>query len=99
VNANAVTLTGTLLAVEPLRHTPAGLPLVGFKLAHESEQSEAGMMRKVMCEIDGVAIGESAAAVATHKPGEIVNVSGFLARKDRTNPKLILHITHIEKDH
>ena len=98
MNANAVTLTGTFVAIEPLRHTPAGLPLVSFKLAHASEQTEAGLPRKVTCEIDGIAIGEPAATVSVHKPGDIVNVNGFLARKDRMNPKLILHIIHIEKD-
>lgn len=98
-NRNAVTLAGTLIAVDNLRYTPAGLPLASFKLAHESVQNEAGVQRKVECEIDGIAIGDLAPAIAAEKSGNRVILHGFLARKDRMNPKLILHLTHIEKDH
>jgi len=47
VNANALSLQGTIAGIEPLRHTPAGLPLLEFKLAHRSMQVEAGFKRQV----------------------------------------------------
>ena len=56
---NAVTLAGTLAQVEPLRHTPAGLPLLQFRLAHKSVQSEAGFKRQVECEVSCVVLGEA----------------------------------------
>jgi len=39
--ANRLTLSGTIAALDALRHTPAGIALVEFVLAHDSQQAEA----------------------------------------------------------
>ena len=58
VGANEVTLTGELTAVEPLRYTPAGVPLVGLQApaplaADRGRGQTAGGMRADRCR-DGV---------------------------------------------
>ena len=93
MEANEIALSGELTAVEPLRYTPAGIPVLDFKLAHRSQQREAGVKRQVECEMGGVAMAEVAMAMARWKPGQPVRVSGFLNRKNRMSAQLILHAT------
>lgn len=90
---NAVALNGELAAIEPLRHTPAGIPLLNFKLSHKSLQVEAGYKRQVECEMNGVAMGEVALEMARLAAGQEVQLSGFLNRKNRMSAQLILHVT------
>jgi primosomal replication protein N len=96
VDANAVTLAGKLAAVEPLRHTPAGLPLLQFKLVHKSVQIEAGFKRQVECEVNCVVLGEPASQLSRKKEGADVSVTGFLNRKNRMSAQLVLHATQID---
>jgi len=93
VDANEVALSGEIVAVEPLRYTPAGIPLLNFRLAHRSRQTEAGLKRQVECELGGVAMAEVAVAMSRLKPGQNVRVTGFLNRKNRMSQQLILHAT------
>lgn len=99
--ANAVTLAGEITTLEPLRHTPAGLPLANFKLTHHSVQLEAGIQRQTELEVGAVAIGEIAAVVAKYPVGSRVTVNGFLAAKRRMGTQLgtqlVLHVTHIQQ--
>ena len=98
MSVNAVQITGTIVELAPLRHTPAGLPLLALKLLHQSTQHEAGMARRVECEVSALAIGEAATRMTTQKikAGDKVNASGFLNRKNRMSAQLILHIDQIE---
>jgi primosomal replication protein N len=93
VDANAVTLEGTVAHVEPLRHTPAGLPLLQFRLAHKSVQIEAGYKRQVECEVNCVALGEAATQLSRTTAGTPISVTGFLNRKNRMSAQLVLHAT------
>lgn len=90
---NAVALSGELAEIEPLRHTPAGIPLLRFKLAHRSQQIEAGYKRQVECEVSGVAVGETAMSMSRMQAGQAVIVEGFLNRKNRMSAQIILHVT------
>ena len=96
MSRNAVEMTGRLVEVEPLRHTPAGMPLVHFTLAHASTQIEAGHERTVECEVKGVALGEPATGMARLKAGDEIAVHGFLNRKNRMSAQLVLHATRTE---
>jgi len=96
VDANAVVLTGRIVELAPLRHTPAGLPLLTFKLAHQSMQHEAGMARKAECEVSGMAIGEAATRMIRFKTGDTIKAAGFLNRKSRMSTQLILHVNQTE---
>ena len=94
--ANEVALSGELAAMEALRYTPAGIPLLGFKLLHRSQQTEAGLKRQVECEMNGVAMAEVAVAMSRMKPGQAVRVKGFLNRKNRMSAQLMFHATEAQ---
>ena len=91
MEANAVSLRGTIAELEPLRHTPAGLPLIQFRVAHRSMQVEAGYKRQVECDVNCVAMGEAAMRLSRANAGVEVEVSGFLNRKNRMSAQLVLH--------
>jgi primosomal replication protein N len=97
VETNAVALSGEIAAIEPLRHTPAGIPLVNFTLLHRSRQIEGGYKREVDCEIAGVAVGEIAVGLARMRQGHQVSVEGFLNRKNRMSAQLVLHVTRAQE--
>ena len=96
MDVNAVSLTGQLAGIEPLRHTPAGLPLLNFKLAHRSLQVEGGYKRQVECEVNCIALGDAATQLSRVKAGADVKVTGFLNRKNRMSAQLVLHATLTE---
>ncbi len=79
-----------------LRYTPAGVPVVEFKLDHESEQGEAGGRRKVRAEIPAVAFEAQARLLAAARPGARVKLKGFLGAKSKRSKKLVLHTTEME---
>jgi primosomal replication protein N len=79
-----------------LRYTPAGLAAVEFKLAHESEQAEAGTKRKVQAEIGAIAFEAQAKLVAGRPLGSELRLQGFLSAKSKRSKKLMLHVTNIE---
>ena len=90
---NEIALSGELTAIEALRYTPAGIPLLGFRLLHRSQQIEAGFRRQVECELNGVAMAEVAVSMSRLTPGQAVRIKGFLSRKSRVSAQLILHAT------
>ncbi len=96
MNRNTVGLTATLAALEPLRHTPAGLPVIEFTLRHASGQTEAGHQRTVEFEMTAKAAGDLATRIAEQQTGCQVAVQGFLNRKHRLSRQLVLHVTNIE---
>ncbi len=94
--ANRVEISGKLVALGALRHTPAGIPVVEFRLSHESERAEAGTMRKVNAEIDAIAFEALARLVAGATLNGALRVEGFIAAKSRNSRKPVLHATRIE---
>ena len=79
-----------------MRYTPSGVPVVEFKLDHDSEQDEAGGRRKVKAEIPAVAFEAQARLIAGAKPGAELKLEGFLGAKGKRSKKLVLHVTNIE---
>ncbi|MGQ0442377.1 MAG: primosomal replication protein N [Methylophilaceae bacterium] len=90
---NKVVLSGQVIHCEPLRYTPAGLPLLSFLIHHVSENSEAGLKRKVECEIRAIAMGELAKSHI--QTGANINVTGFLAKRSAKSTQLVLHIQEL----
>jgi primosomal replication protein N len=94
---NAVALTGEVAAIDALRHTPAGVPIVGFTVRHQSAQPEAGQARRTGFEILVMAVGEAARAAARLQVGEHIGIEGFLAARARkgvqVGRELVLHVT------
>ena len=93
---NQVELSGRLLEAGTLRHTPAGVAALQFKLAHESEQEEAGVKRRVQAEIGAVAFEAQARLIAARPLGSGLRIKGFLAAKSARAKKLVLHVTNVE---
>ena len=91
---NKLALSGTVVGLEPIRYTPAGLALLSFVLQHASEQVEAGLKRKVECEVNAVAIGDIAKQHITL--GAQLKVQGFLAKRSAKSTQLIMHVNNIE---
>ena len=79
-----------------LRYTPAGLPALEFRIAHESEQDEAGGRRKVQAEIGAIAFDAHARLMAGARLGAQAKFQGFLAAKSKRSKRLVLHVTNIE---
>jgi primosomal replication protein N len=69
---------------------------VEFKLAHESDQNEAGGRRKVQAEIGAIAFESQAKLIAGRPLGSEVRLHGFLSAKSKRSKKLMLHVTNIE---
>jgi primosomal replication protein N len=93
---NRLTLAGTLVARDALRYTPAGVPIVSFRVAHASQQREAGAERQVEMEMACVAVEGLARLVAAAPLGGGVVTSGFVARKGKSSRQLVLHVTELE---
>ncbi|MDB5807328.1 MAG: restart primosome assembly protein PriB [Betaproteobacteria bacterium] len=93
---NRVELTGVVSALETLRYTPAGIPIVELKLDHESPQEEAGKTRTVKCEVAAVAAGQVAQRMVQAQLGARIKVTGFLAHRGKSKVHLVLHINEFE---
>ena len=84
------------MALGRLRHTPAGIPVTEFRIRHESEQREAGAMRKVAAEIEAVAFDVQARLVAAAALDSRMRAQGFLCAKSARSKKAVFHVTNIE---
>jgi primosomal replication protein N len=76
-----------------VRHTPAGIPAIECTLDHRSQQDEAGIARRVECEMHALAFGEVALALGRCAIGSALRCEGFIARRYRTGTSLTLHVT------
>jgi primosomal replication protein N len=79
-----------------LRYTPAGVPAVEFRIAHASEQEEAGGRRKVEAELGAIAFAAQARLLAQAQLNAQIRLQGFLAAKSRRSRRPVLHVTNIE---
>ena len=89
-------MSGRLLELGALRYTPAGVAAVEFRLAHQSEQDEAGGKRTIQAEVGAIAFETQAKLLAGRPLGSAVKVQGFLGAKSKRSKKLVLHVTNIE---
>lgn len=95
---NKLVLQAEVVQIEPLRYTPAGIPLLSVVLRHVSEQVEAGMKRKVECEVNAVILGDLAKNNIPQglEIGSHIQASGFLAKRSLKSTQLVMHINHID---
>jgi len=93
---NRVELAGVLIERKALRFTPAGVPVTECLIGHQSEQIEAGSQRRVECEVQAIALGETARWLQAASPGTRLQLSGFLAARSRHSRQPRLHVTKIE---
>jgi primosomal replication protein N len=93
---NHLDITGTLVELKSLRHTPAGIPVTEIRIAHSSRQTEANVERDVVCELGAVALGDLAKLLQGAKLGDAVRAEGFLANRGKSAKNIVLHITDME---
>ncbi len=94
--SNHTLLIGRLIELTALRYTPAGIPVLNFRIAHVSQQIEAGVKRNVDCEISAVILGTNAQLLTGAKLGDELKLTGFLAAKSLKSRTLVLHVNEIE---
>lgn len=93
---NEVLLTGALVERAVLRYTPAGVPVLSFRMAHHSHQLELGVPLAVRCEVSAVALGQTARVLDGAPLGTQLMVRGFLAARARSTQTNVLHVTTVE---
>jgi primosomal replication protein N len=89
---NRFQLIATIAERDVLRFTPAGVPIVGAILMHDSQQVEAGVARQVAFEIPALGAGEISGRLESAELGAAYRFEGFLARKNRNSKALVFHI-------
>ena len=85
-----------MLELGALRYTPAGVAALEFKLAHESQQAEAGSPRQVHAELSAIAFDIQAKLLTGRALGTPLRVEGFIGAKNKRSKRLVLHVTKIE---
>jgi len=93
---NSVVVQGVLVESDALRYSPAGIPILRFRLAHQSRQLEAGAQREVGCEIETHAFETEAKFLASAPLGTKLRVEGFLDRKGKSSRQIVLHARKVQ---
>jgi primosomal replication protein N len=97
---NHCVLTGQVVAIEPVRITPAGVPRQRIWLEHRSRQQQAGQPRAVEARIALILVGLERIEAAAHiREGSQVQASGFIARsghRGEAQDRLELHIEQLD---
>ena len=91
---NRLVLAARLDERGALRFTPAGLPALDLSLAHESEVSHEGQVRKVSMQVKSLVIGQLVDTVNRLPLGSEAVFAGFLAPA-RNGRGLLFHITEL----
>lgn len=94
---NQTVICGEIIHLSVLRYTPAGIPVIDCVIRHQSCQVEANIDRHVYCELQAVAVGDTAKMISEMDLVGNVKLTGFLNRKNVANQQLILHINCIIK--
>ncbi len=91
-STNQVRLTAQVVALDPLRYTPAGIPLLRLQLAHDGQLVDHGQPRKLSFGISAVASGPLAQRLADTQAGQCMHFTGYLAAQALGSKYLVLHI-------
>jgi primosomal replication protein N len=92
---NRLQLDAQIVEREPLRYTPAGVPIVNCTLAHRGKTQEAGLARQIEMTLAALAAGEISGRIADLELGEPARFAGFLAPRNRNARSLVFHITEL----
>ena len=88
---NRLVLQAQLLERAALRYTPAGLPVLDVRLAHESQRQQQGQTRKISMELHATALGDLATTLMRTTVGTAGDFEGFLV-KQRNGRGVMLQI-------
>jgi len=95
---NRLVISGTLIQVDPVRYSPAGVPIAEAVILHRSSQTVATQARQVECELTVQASGSLATQLAQLATGGQVKLEGALNRRSVKSRQLILILNRIEKE-
>ncbi|MGE5320837.1 MAG: primosomal replication protein N [Hyphomicrobiaceae bacterium] len=95
---NRLVISGALIQVDPLRYSPAGVPIVEAVIHHRSSQAVAAQARQVECELTVQASGVLAGQLAQLATGTQVKLEGALNRRSVNSRQLVLILNRIEKE-
>jgi primosomal replication protein N len=95
---NRLIISGALIQIEPLRHSPAGVPIAEAVIHHRSSQTVATQARQVECELTVQASGPLAAQLSQQTTGTQLELEGVLNRRSVNSRQLILILNRIEKE-
>ena len=95
---NRLLISGALIQVDPVRYSPAGVPIAEAVIQHRGSQSVAGQTRQVECELTVQASGTLATQLARLTSGTQVKLEGALNRRSVNSRQLILILNRIEKE-
>ena len=93
---NRLQLTASVVEREPVRYTPAGVPIASCTLQHRTEVVEAGIARQVELTMPAVAAGEVSGRLERCAMCVETLFTGFLAKKNRNARTLVFHITELQ---
>jgi primosomal replication protein N len=91
---NRLVLSARLEERGALRFTPAGLPALDLGLAHASDVSHEGQVRKVSMQVRSLVIGPLTETLQALPLGSEAVFSGFLAPA-RNGRGLLFHVTEM----
>jgi len=95
---NRLVISGALIQVDPVRYSPAGVPIAEAVIQHRSSQTVATQARQVECELTIQASGSLAQQLAQLATGTQVKLEGALNRRSVKSRQLILILNRIEKE-
>jgi primosomal replication protein N len=95
---NRLVISGALIQVDPVRYSPAGVPIAEAVILHRSSQTVATQARQVECELTVQASGSLASQLAQQTAGTQVKLEGALNRRSVNSRQLILILNRIEKE-
>lgn len=93
---NRLQLTASIVEREPLRYTPAGVPIASCTLHHMAQVVEAGVVRQVELTLPALAAGAASGKLEGREMGVETLFTGFLAKKNRNARTLVFHITELQ---
>ncbi|GAA5234657.1 primosomal replication protein N [Verticiella sediminum] len=96
---NRLQLIASVLECQPLRYTPAGVPVLEMQLEHGGTVTEAGHDRQVELTITAIALGDLARMLASTPMGTTLRVEGFLAPTRKGSSRLRLHLQQAAAHH
>lgn len=95
---NRLVINGVLIQVDPVRYSPAGVPIAEAVIQHRSTQTSGTHARQVECELKVQASGSLAGQLAQLVAGTQVELEGALNRRSVNSRQLILIVNRIEKE-
>jgi len=92
---NQLKLVARIIEKSALRYTPAGVPIAAAVLMHRSLQREANIERIVELEMNAQAAGNISRAFHDLPLDVEIELTGFLARRNRNSKSLVFHVNEI----